>query len=59
MEDLLFLSSQVATSTEWGATLREKPGVFVARDVDDAIELAIQYSSRVPDALSKFLPQLV
>lgn len=55
----VILSSQVATSTEWGAALREKPGVFVARDVDDAIELAIRYSTRVPDELSALLPQLV
>lgn len=55
----VILSSQVATSTEWGTMLREKPGVFVARDVDDAIELAIRYSTRVPNELSALLPQLV
>lgn len=55
----VILSSQVASSTEWGAILRGKPGVFVARDVDDAIELAVRYSSRVPDELSTLLPQLV
>lgn len=55
----VILSSQVAASTEWGAALREKPGVFVARDVDDAIELAIRYSTRIPDELSALIPQLV
>jgi len=55
----VILSSQVAKSTEWGAALTEKPGVFVARNVDEAIELAIRYSTRVPDELSALLPQLV
>ena len=55
----VILSSQVAKCTEWGAALSEKPGVFVARDVDNAIELAIRYSSRVPDELSALIPQLV
>lgn len=55
----VILSHQVATSTQWGAALTEKPGVFVASDVDDAIELAIRYSTRIPDELSALLPQLV
>jgi DNA processing protein len=51
----VILSHQVATSTNWGAALQEKPGVFVARDVEDAIELALRYSTRIPTELSALL----
>ena len=55
----VILSSQVARSTQWGAQLAEKPGVFVAKNVDEAIELAEFHSSRVPETLSALFSQLI